>query len=36
MHNIRIDHLVLEPEEGLLLGNGDLSISLSHQESEFW
>ena len=33
MHNIRIDHLVLEPEEGLLLGNGDLSISI-YQKSD--
>jgi len=28
MHTIEIDHLVLEPEQGLLLGNGDLSVSI--------
>ena len=33
MHTIEIDHLILEPEEGLLLGNGDLSVSI-YQKSE--
>jgi len=28
MRTIEIDRLVLEPEEGLLLGNGDLSVSI--------
>ena len=28
MHTIELDHLVLDPEEGLLLGNGDLSVSI--------
>ena len=28
MHIIEIDHLVLEPEEGLILGNGSLSVSI--------
>jgi hypothetical protein len=28
MHTIRIEHPVLHPEEGLLLGNGDLSVSI--------
>ena len=31
MHTIEIDHLILEPEEGLLLGNGDLSVSIYQQ-----
>ncbi len=31
MHTIEIDHLVLEPEQGLLLGNGDLSVSIYQQ-----
>ena len=28
MHTIELDHPVLEPDEGLLLGNGDLSVSI--------
>ncbi len=28
MHKIEIDHPVLHPEEGLMLGNGDLSVSI--------
>ena len=31
MHTIEIDHMVFEPEEGLLLGNGDLSVSIYQQ-----
>ena len=27
-HVVEIDHPVLTPEEGLLLGNGDLSVSV--------
>ncbi len=33
MHTIEIDHLILEPEEGLMLGNGDLSVSI-YQKSD--
>lgn len=28
MHTVEIDHQVLEAEEGLLIGNGDLSVSI--------
>ncbi len=33
-HTIDIDHLVLEPEEGLLLGNGDLSVSIYQKSGQ--
>lgn len=34
MHMIEINQLVLEAQEGLLLGNGDLSVSVFQRASE--
>ncbi len=34
MHTIEINHLVLEAQEGLLLGNGDLSVSVFQRAGE--
>ncbi|MHC4562975.1 MAG: glycosyl hydrolase family 95 catalytic domain-containing protein [Planctomycetota bacterium] len=34
MHTIQVDQLVLEAEEGLMLGNGDLSVSVFQRSGE--
>jgi len=34
MHTIEIDHLILEPEGGLVLRNGDLSVSICQRSGQ--
>jgi len=34
MHTIEFDRLVLEPEDGMMLGNGDLSVSVYQAADE--
>lgn len=34
MHKIEIDRLILEPEDGLIIGNGDLSVSIYQAADE--
>ena len=34
MHTIDINHLILEPHDGLLIGNGDLSVSIYQKPNQ--